>query len=1167
MQKIAALCESFFRRYFSFGDTTPLSVKAPKRINILFFMRISACIVTILAISAQLLLAAPGHGQDMKEKKITLGLRNENLTEALDKVGKLSGFRMGYSPNQVSKYTIASLEKDKRTVEKTIQLLLAGTDLGFKQQNDFILVFKKQGEDGDPASDNDFQEKLAFVTIKGRITDDAGKALPGASIQLKGSSAGTNANANGEFELAIPGDEGILLVSHIGYNVAEIQFNKGTSVLTIVLNSAVSQSQEVVVIGYGTQKKINLTGAVTAISADKIENRGVANISNIIAGQSPGVTVLQRGGPPGRDAGTLGIRGIGTLGNSNPLIIVDGIETTDYSQISPNDVASISILKDASSSAIYGINGANGVIIITTKRGIKGKLKVDYDFQAGGSKFNNLPEKVNSFDLATLYNEAQTNDGTPASGLKFSPDDLQKFRDGSSPLTHANSDWVNDVFSKSGTWLSHNLTLSGGTDDTKYNVSLGYLDQGGIMNNTGYKRYTFRTNFDQRISSRLTTGFNLSLSVRNVTDPPTVSGVGGETWYLHQAFQSWSTDIIRYPDGRWAYPAWSGQNHNSVAYTTRDNGYSKNNDTRFIGTAFAEFTIIDGLKLKGIAANTRDYNYASNLGLGMDLYNIDIATGVISSTPNNTSASIPAITATRSVYRGNFRYSDLNLQGLLTYEKKIQEHDVKVLVGYVQREITNEYENITRTNLSDPSLTQIDAADPANQVTSGNRTDFRSRSVFGRLNYVFADKYLFEANIRNDGTSRFAPGKRTAAFPSLAAGWVISNEKFFKIPLVSNLKIRASWGKLGNQEIGDYRFLSTYTLGSFYIFDGTRFTGINEGALANTNTTWEETTSKNLGIDLGLFGNKFSLSADIFTRNTENILLALPQPAVLGAEPPLANAGAVKNSGFEVTAGFKNKAGKLGYYINANFAKVKNEITDLAGTGTPGREVGDPINNLFGYEAEGLFQTQDEITKHADQSAIGIPKPGDIIYKDVNNDGVVNADDRANLGSYFPSINYGVSFGFDYKGFDISTLWQGVAKVKTLLTGRLVQPFGTFGSSPIDDHLDRWTPDGNNPDARFPRMSFNTSYNYDKSSWWVFNTSFLKLRNVQLGYTLPSAIAGKIKMSKVRVYISGENLLTISPFKIIDPETVTEGDPFFGFGGYGAYPTTRRFLAGISLTF
>jgi TonB-linked SusC/RagA family outer membrane protein len=1005
-----------------------------------------------------------------------------------------------------------------------------------------------------------------LIDITGRILDKNGAAISGASILIKGTQKGVTSDDKGNFSLKVTDKNVVLVISFVGYKTQEIALN-GRVEINVELEPEVKALEDVVIVGYGQEKKINLTGSVVTLGAKQIENRGVTNITNIMAGQAPGVTVLQRGGSPGRDGGSINIQGVGTLGTSTPLIIIDGVKSNDYTQINPNDIESISILKDAASSAIYGIDAANGVILITTKRGAKGKIKVDYDFQYGGSAIVGLLQKVNSADLATLYDEAQTNDGTPASGLKFSATDIQQFKDGSNPLNHPNTDWLKAIFNQPGTWSSHNLAISGGTDDTKYNVSFGYLDQGGIMESTGYKRYNFRTNFDQKLSERLNTGFNLALSQRNVIDPATVLGVGGETWYLHEAFQAWATDPITTSNGSYAYPLYSGLNSNSVAYASSANGYSNNNDTRLVGTAFAEFKIIDGLSLKGIAATTRDYNYASDVGLGVDLFTINSATGVPSTTPNNTSASMPAIPTTTSVYRGFYRNVDNDYQLLLNYDKTFGKSQIKGLLGYESRNITDEAEDITRENLSDPSLTQINAADPTNQLTDGNTIQYKSESVFSRLNYIYDNKYLFEADARQDASSRFAAGHRDAIFPSISAGWIISKEDFFKIPIISSLKLRASYGVLGNEQINDYQYLSTYVLGSSYIFNGIRTTGINEGPLANSIITWEKTTVKNFGIDVAFLNNRLSFTGDYYIRDTRNILLNLSQPAILGAAPPVANAGAVRNQGFDLIIGYKDKVGQFGYYVNANFNCVNNKITDLDGTQYPGRELGDPIYNIYGYVAQGIFQNQAQINVHADQTALGgTPKPGDIIYKDLNGDGKINASDQVNLGSYFPKITYGLSFGANYKGFDISTVWSGVADVMASIAGsRLAQPFGDFGSSPITAQLNSWTP--TNTNAAYPRTSLSSTYNYVQNSFWVRNTSYLKLRNAQLGYILPASITQHLKISRMRVYLSGENLLTLSPFKLMDPESITTGDPFFGYSGTTAYPTTKRYLAGISVTF
>jgi len=1124
--------------------------------KIFLIMRMTTFFLLVLALQAR----ANGYAQE----KITLSVLNAPLETVFHDIHEQSGYNFLYSDQVLANARSVSLKVRNASLLQVLKQCFKGQPFTYNLVDKTVII-KYTGK---PQQDNMANPVVNLaVQVTGKVTDDKNNPLQGVSVIIKGSSFGTNTDKNGGFSISVPDNSsGILVFSFVGMITQEVNVSDRNN-LNIRMRSAPSGLNEVTVIGYGTQKKLNLTGSVITLKAAQIENRGVANISNILAGQAPGVTVLQRGGSPGRDAGSLNIQGVGTLGNANPLIVVDGIKTDNFTQIDPNDIESISILKDAASCAIYGIDAANGVILITTKRGVKGKVKVDYNGQYGGSAFVSLPKKVNSYDLANLYNQAQTNDGTPASGLKFTPEDIREFKDGSNPNTHPNTDWIKAIFSRPGTWMSHNLSLSGGTDDTKYLVSVGYLNQDGIMQSTGYKRYTFRVNFDQKISNKISSGFNLAVAQRDVSDPATVLGVGGETFYLHEAFQQWANDPVRTDSGTYAYPIWSGLNTNPVAYTSAANGYSKNNDTRLTGTAFAEYKIIDKLSLKGVVSTTRDFNYSSNVGLGVDLFPVDPVTGIASSTPNNTSSSMPAIPSTTSVARGFFKGMDNSLQLLLNYNNTFGNHQVKGLLGYEARSLNDEIADIQRINLCDPILNQINAADPTNQTTDGNTTLYRSQSFFGRLNYIYGNRYLLEINARNDATSRFASGHRSAIFPSVSAGWIISKETFFKVPAINTLKIRASYGTLGNQQINDYQFLSTYVLGSSYIFNGTRNTGINEGPLANPEITWEKTTSQNIGVDISFLNNRLTFTGDYYVRNTANILLNIPQPAILGAAPPVANAGAVRNKGYDLIISYQDRIGQIGYYVNANFNKVKNQITDLAGTQYPGRELGDPIYNLYGYKADGIFQSQDEINKHPDQTALGgTPKPGDIIYEDLNGDGKVDTKDQTNLGSYFPGITYGFSFGANYKRFDLSTLWSGVADVKASIAGsRLAQPFGDFGSSPIQAQLNSWSPD--NPNANFPRASFNASYNYVQSSFWIQNTSYLKLRNIQVGYSLPVAILHHLKISKLRIYVSGENLLTFSPFKIMDPESIVSGDPFFGFGGTAAYPTTKRYLAGLSVTF
>jgi TonB-linked SusC/RagA family outer membrane protein len=1125
-------------------------------------------LVLVLTIS-QLLMAKPTLGQSMQEVYISVGFRNENLHTVLKKIERASNFLFAYQSELIAPYKRISLPKETRSVLATLKLVLEKTDLDFRQNGSNIILFRApQPQSGVTGS------QVAIVPdpqpqrspVSGVVVNSKGEPVQGASVQVVGSNTGTLTDGSGKFSLGIAGESAEISISAVGFATQQLSVRTGRTI-RVVLQESATGLNEVVVVGYGEQKKIDLTGSVVTLGASQIENRAAANVTSVLAGQTPGLTVLQQGGAPGRDAGTLYMHGIGTLGNASPLIVVDGIKTDSYTQIDPNDIASISVLKDAASSAIYGIDAANGVIIITTKRGHKGKLKVNYNFQYGGSAYQKLPVKVNSWQLATMYDSAQSDDGTPAASFKFSQQDVQEFQDGSAPLTHANSNWTKALFSKPGTWDSHNLTLTGGTDDTKYNISFGYLNDGGIMESTGLQKYTFRTNFDQKFSEHFSGGFNVAFTQSNIADPPTVLGVGGETWYIHEAMQQWPNDPIYTSNGTYAYPIWSGLNHNPVAYASSANGSYSEKDTRLVGTAFAEYKIWKGLKLTATGSTTRDYDYLSDVGLGVDLYNVDPVTGAPSSVPNNTTASMPATPSTTSVYRGFTHAYDNTLRVQASYDREFGLHKVTGLLGYEVEDEYAETDDITRVGLTDPSLSQINAANPTNQNTDGNASQFRSQSVYGRVVYNYNSKYLLEGNAREDATSRFAPGRRQAVFPSVSAGWVISREKFFEVPGISTLKIRGSYGVLGNQQINNYLYQSTYQVGSYYIFDGVRSSGIIEGPLSNGVITWEKTTAKNIALDFGFLQDRLTLTGEYYFRTTNKILLQLNQPAILGASPPESNAGSVQNNGYDFIVGYKDRIGQISYYFNGNINYVKNKITNLAGTGYPGHEVGDPIDNLYGYVAQGLFQNQSQIAKHADQSGLGgVPMPGDIIYKDLNSDNKIDASDEKDLGTYFPEITYGFSFGANYKGFDLSTVWSGTADVAASIAGsRLAQPFGDYGSAPIVQQLNNWT--AANPDARFPRLSFNASYNYVPSSFWVMNTSYLKLRNAQIGYTLPGRLLKNLRVSRLRLYVAGDNLLIFSPFKIMDPESLTTGDPFFGYAGTMAYPTTKKYYAGLSLTF
>ena len=1140
-------------------------------------MKFSFTQLCIAMVCMGISLAKNVDAQEILNQKINLHLLNQDLEQVLEVIEKQADINFTYRPALLKSAKKITLNVTNEPLSEVLNKILTPNKIQYKIIRKQLVLSKALDYQGYQETDSaptplQGMDPLANISmverqVQGNVSDEKGEKLPGVNVTIKGTTRGTITNSDGYFSIQSSDNQFVLVFSFLGYEKQEIAVTTNTT-LNISLKPDLKSLDEVVVVGYSTQKKVNLTGSVVTLDSKQLENRPAPNISNLIAGQAPGVSVWQGDGSPGKDKGNILFRGIGTLGNASPLIVVDGIQISDMTQINPDDVATISFLKDAASSAIYGLNAANGIILITTKRGKAGKPSISYNFQSGNQTQGNYAKQVNSYEYALLRNEAAYNDNA-AAVLPYTDAEIQKYKDQSDPEFYANTNWRKAMFSEKALWTNHNLSISGGTESTKYNVSAGYLNQQGLIPNTGYKRYTFRTNFDQKIGRKLNIGFNLALSNREVAEPATNQGVGGINWYLFVATQQKPTDPVRFSDGRWASTGYNG-----VAYASTEAGFSKRNYFNILGTAFAELEIISGLKLKGIATVSPEFDRWNNVAYGVNTYAFNRITQTISNVPDN-NAPMASIPEKRSASLASSNYLNQNFQGLLTYEKAIKDHYFKLLLGSEYRQYHLTQLQATRTGLPDVSLTGFNAGSTIGQTTSGNEnTYYKSSSVFGRLNYVYNDKYLAEANFRNDYSSRFARAYRSGLFPSFSAGWVISKESFFHVPAVSLLKIRYSWGLLGNEQIGDFQYLSTYSTGASYIFDGALGNGYRENNVANEHITWEKTKSQNIGLDLSLWSNKFTLSADYFVRNTGDILLNLPVLGVFGASAPVQNAGKVRNKGFEFIAKYRDSKGAFNYFINANFSTVKNEIMDLAGTGYPGRQVGDPITNYYGYVAEGLFKDQEQIKTHADQSGLGAPKPGDIMYKDLNGDGKITADDRQNLGSYMPRVNYGFTLGADYKGFDISMLWQGVAKVQTMIGGGVARPFAWFGNvTPLQEHFDdRWTP--TNVDARFPRTSFAAEQNYVGSSWWIFNTGFLKLRNIQLGYALPKTLLDKTKLfSKARVYVSAENPLVLSRFKILDPEFATSGvaDPFNtftnGWNQDAGYGTTKRFTVGASLSF
>lgn len=988
------------------------------------------------------------------------------------------------------------------------------------------------------------------LTVSGKVTDESGELILGASVLLKGTSIGTITDVDGNYTLQVTDANGTLVFSYIGYQTVEVPIN-GRSVIDQSMVSIVTELGEVVVVGYGTQKKVNLTGSVVNVGGKDIANQPVMQTSNALIGKMPGVTVSQNSGQPGSDAATIRIRGIGTLGNSDPLVLIDGVPG-NMNGVDPRDIADISVLKDAASASIYGSRAANGVILVTTKRGEGGAVKVNYNGYAGWQSPTELPEYLGGYDYMTLYNLARQNIGQ-------SPAYTQAYIDGwqanhlTDPDQYPNTDWVDEIFTEKGFQQHHSVQLSGGSDLARVMASLSYMDQGGNIANFNYKRYNARINTDLKVSEKVSFNFDLNLR-RGVREQPSA----GLTYVVREAFRDPPIYASRFANGTWG-PGWSGQNPVAAVH---DGGINEEQFNYVRAIIRANYQPVKGMNLSVMYSPQYNDDSGHDFRKQYPFYNY----GDVS----------PSRYPTRNVLtQDNFKTLNNNFNAIATYEKTVGDHFIKGLVGYEL--ITNNYRwfRASRDSYALQDYQQLNAGSRDNMQNEGSGHEWGLQSYFARVNYDFKGKYLLEANVRRDGSSRFAEGRKYGTFPAFSAGWRVSEEPFFEgVGFINELKLKASWGQLGNQNIGEYPFASTIALGQDYLFGGNVVSGAAQLALANKEISWETTETSNFGVDLGMLQNRLTVSAEYYVRNTSDILLRLPIPMTIGLNEPYQNAGKVRNTGWDLGLGWADEINEFSYGVNFNISDVKNEVVDLMGTGphisgAQIRQEGYPINSIFGYRSAGLFQSQEEIDGSPAQ--IGAVSPGDIRYVnqltiDTDGDGVkdaadnlINAEDRVVIGDPFPRYMYGMNLTAGFKGFDLSVMFQGVGQRDVLATGDAIWAF--YNGGKIQEwHRDYWTPE--NPDASYPRLVATTSHNnFQNTDYWVYDASYLRMRNLTVGYSFPSELMQRISVNRLRLYFSGQNLLNFHNMpQGWDPEIPNETQ--------GAlYPITKVYSLGIDLTF
>ncbi len=1027
-----------------------------------------------------------------------------------------------------------------------------------------------------------------IIQVTGTVTRlTTNEPLEGATITLKGTNTFTSTNEAGEFTLNIPQTaDAAIIVSYTGMADQEIPV-QDAGPLTIRLEERSSGTMnEVVVVGYGQQRRSNVTGSISTVNTKELVQSPVANLGNALIGRVSGVVTRQGSGEPGNDGAAIYIRGNSTFGGSmEPLYVVDGIvrDRRDFSQLDPNEVESVNILKDASSAAIFGVKGANGVILVTTKRGKAGKLSASYSFNYGFQKVTKFNDNLGSHEYATLLNEALFNDGLP---LAYTQEEIEKFRTGEDPSLYPNTDWQREVLGGTAPQMQHNINLSGGSDKAKYFVSLGYFNQDGLYKSLNYKRYNVRSNLDLQVTK--TTKFSIDLNARleKTTTPPTsISNIFEHTTRNPPTIPSYY-DGVGY--------AQVGSYVNTLRAVDPASGYNRN-DGNILLTSFQleqKIPWVEGLSVKGVLAFDKRYNFRKLWRDNVYVYTKDPGSGEYIRSPYQN----PSLEETFDQLGGT------ELQAHLNYSNRFGKHGVSGLVLLVQKEepynrlfaSRSGYEFSLFDILSQGPITN--SAGDVTEVIQGSRDRYALRSAAARINYDFDNKYLVQASLRADESENFAPERRRGYFPAVSLGWIVSRESFMDntVGVLDYLKIKASWGKLGNDKLlgdradaaGRFLYYARYnSVPGTYAFGGNIVPGLNPSAV-NPIVSWENSTKTDVGFEARLWRGMLGMDVSFFMERRSNILAlrAAEVPIAFGGPLPVENIGEVDNRGVEINLTHDRRITQdLSYFVRGNITLTKNKIINApqpANAPDAFKVIGQSIGSFYGYKAIGIIKDQktlDEYNK-VTQFPAGL---GDIMYEDVNGrdadgnligapDGKIDNDDRQWLSTgSVPLFVYGISGGINFKGFEFNFLFQGATNTNQQLVNNAGFAFFN-GGRVTSEWLDRWTPD--NPNGRYPKLSTNATastnnhqvpagpdYGHGGNSFYIYDASYIRLKNVELAYTFKPSFLSKLSMSALRVFATGQNLLTFTRIPNVDPENTESG------GWY--YPVQAVYNFGVNVQF
>lgn len=1093
----------------------------------IFFM-LKFILVLILVSSLQAM--SKGYGQS----KINVSFQNVPLKKAFKEIEKKSDYRFLYNDDVLDKNSLpASLNVVNASLDEAMTALLANTNLVYRLNDNNLVVLSEKGA------------MVVVNKVTGKVTEENGQPMPGVSIKLKGSELGTQTGVDGKYILDIPdakANNAVLVFSFVGYNTQEVPIN-GNAIVNIQLKAAPSSLNELVVIGYGSVKKKDLTGSVSVVNVDNAKKTASYDVAKLLQGQAAGVSVQGSGEPGGFVQ--IKIRGISTFGNNSPLFVIDGVPVDAPFDFPTDNIESMQVLKDASAAAIYGSRAATGVVIITTKKGRSGPLRVNYDGYYG---LQNIAKHISVTDRVgyqKITTAAELN-----AGLSIAPANDPS---NAAFISNVNTDWQKEMF-QTGHIQDHNFSLSGGSDAMSYNLNLGDFNQTSTLKGPqSYQRYSYSGSFQGK--KGIFSFGGKTAYTQSHKDNPAITG-------SHAVFGGGLTSMLTaiptmpvYDPNRLG--GYGGSDNvtqraitlNVIGMNNLVKDYSNRN--RMFGNFWGELELLKNLKYKvNVSYDRTDYeNYHYEPSFDLGFYYLNTKYYLYDQ-------------------RGN-AHTGL-AENTLSYQLTAGKHKVDFLAGMSYQEDHNQFMTGTASDAGSLQFFTFGSiANPAAKGLDGYQDAATLLSYFGRVNYNFDSRYLLTANFRRDGSSRFGPKNRFGNFPSIAAAWNVSNEKWLRLPsVISSLKLRSGYGMLGNQNFANYKYQAYINSNASYLFGNTLAPGATAVAAADPNIKWESTTTANAAVDMGFFHDRLLFTAEYFYKKSTDILADIPLPLSTGSVPSsiTTNAASTENRGVEFTLNYKTNIGKLKLDITGNANTLKDKVLKLGGTNNPiygagsKTEVGRSVGELYGFVTEGIFQNAADVSNHATQN---LAAPGDVKFKDINKDGVITDADRVYLGSVIPKIYYGLNLNASYDNFDASVFFQGSAGNKVFNGVYHDLMVGQYGNSSVDE-LNFWTPTNTNTNVPRPIIG-DPNGNSRFSDRFVESGSYVKLQNAQIGYTIPKTVLSRTHVfSSFRIYVSGQNLLTISKYRGYDPDFISDGLFSRGYD-YGSFPNPRTVMLGVQV--